>query len=100
MANPNQTFISADSILDEILHRNTTMQSILTERLSNIREVRNVWREDAIKASIEKLSNIRDSSTLVDILRILVLKPSMLSLDVTVEILPLITELLFEMYEE
>jgi katanin p80 WD40 repeat-containing subunit B1 len=100
LAIPNQTFISADSIFDEILHRNTTMQSILTERLNNIREVRNVWREDAIKASIEKLSKIRDSSTLVDILRILVLKPSMLSLDVTVEILPLITELLFEMYEE
>ena len=76
------------------------MQSILTDRLKKIREVRNLWKEEAIKASVEKMSKIRDSSVLFDILRILVLKPSLFSLDVAVELLPLITELLFEIYEE
>ena len=97
---PGKTFAASDDILDGLMYRSTTMQIILNSRLNSIRQVRDVWSEDAIKASIEKLSAIRESSVLADVLRILVLKPSLLSLDITVDLLPLISELLFEIYEE
>ena len=89
-----------DDVLDNIMFRHTTMNNILTNKLASIREVRDVWREDAIKNSIERLVSIRNSSVFVDVLRILLLKPSLLSLDVATDILPLITELLFETFEE
>jgi katanin p80 WD40 repeat-containing subunit B1 len=97
---PGKAFIASDDILDGLMYRSTTMQLILNTRLNSIRQVRDTWREDAIKASILKLSEIRDSSVLADVLRILVLKPSLLSLDIAVDLLPLISELLFEIYEE
>jgi con80 domain of Katanin len=76
------------------------MIAILSNRLKDIRKVRDVWTEDSVRLSVEKLVSIRNSSVLIDILRILLLKPSLLTLDVAVVILPAVSELLFEIYEE
>jgi hypothetical protein len=90
---------SAD-LLDSLSFRNTSMVTILSTRLSNIRQVRQVWKQESIKGSVEQLLSLRDSAVLVDILRIIVAKPSLVTLEVAAELLPLVGELLFESFEE
>jgi katanin p80 WD40 repeat-containing subunit B1 len=87
-------------ILESINFCHASVHQVLSTRLGNIKQVRDIWKEDAIKPSIEHLLKLRDSSAFVDVLRILVLKPSLITLDVAVELLPMVSELLFEVFEE
>jgi hypothetical protein len=87
-------------VIDSLLFRHTSLCQIFQNRLSSIRCVREVWDESNIKLAVETLCRSRDSSLWVDILRILNLRPRLLSLDVAVLLLPLLKDLLFEVFEE
>ena len=86
-------------LLESLSFRNTSMQTILSSRQSNIQQVRQAWRE-SVKSAIELLAVIRDSAVLVDILRIILLKPSIVTLEIASELVPLVSELLFSSFEE
>ncbi|KAJ3311083.1 Katanin p80 WD40 repeat-containing subunit B1 [Boothiomyces sp. JEL0838] len=105
---PSQPMLISSSIpintiedaLDTMNFRHTSVLNILTSRLQHIRSIRNVWNEEDIRASIVQLLEIRETSVAADILRILNCKPKLLSLEICSMIIPLLCEMLFEMYEE
>lgn len=87
-------------IIDALLFRHTSIASILHSRLTSIRLIRQAWDESNIKQAIETMVNLKDSAVCIDILRIINLKPKLLTLDAAIVLLPALNELLFEVYEE
>ena len=96
----NTPIQSESDVIDQMLCRHTSMMTILSSKLTHIQTIRDVWQEENIRDAIDQLSMIKDSSVLVDILRIIALKPKLLTLELSVLLLPLLCELLFEIYEE
>ena len=91
---------SESDLIESLLFRHTSLCSIFQSRLSSIRCVREVWDETNIRSAVEVMSRTRDSALWIDILRILNLRPRLLTLDVAVLLLPLLKDLLFEFFEE
>ncbi|KAI8897386.1 con80 domain of katanin-domain-containing protein [Globomyces pollinis-pini] len=102
MMSPTDTAMpnSDVEVLDALTFRHTSLINIFQTKLNNIRSVKEVWDEDNIRPSIEVLASLRDSSVLADILKIIVCKPKLLSLDMAQLLLPLVSELLFEIFED
>ncbi|KAI8929009.1 WD40-repeat-containing domain protein [Entophlyctis helioformis] len=97
----NAAMHATDSdIADSLLFRHTSLQTILASRLANLRLVREVWSESNPKAALDVVLGLRDNGVLVDFLRILNLKPRLLTLEMAASLLPSLCELLFEMYED
>ena len=86
--------------MESLLFRHTSLCNIFQSRLSSIRHVREVWDENNIKTAIEVLGRNRNASLWVDILRIINLRPRLLTLDASVLLLPLLKDLLFEIFED
>ncbi|TPX60014.1 hypothetical protein PhCBS80983_g02077 [Powellomyces hirtus] len=91
---------SDQDIMDSVLFRHASVASILHSRLASIRMVRQVWDENNVKHAIESLQALKDSAVLVDILRIINLKPKLLTLDTALLMLPMLHEVFFEVYED
>ncbi|KAJ3267889.1 Katanin p80 WD40 repeat-containing subunit B1 [Terramyces sp. JEL0728] len=89
-----------DDALDSLNFRHTSVLNIMTSRLQNIRSIRSVWNEEDIRVSIAQLVEIRETGVVADILRMLVCKPKLLTLEICSMLIPLLSEMLFEMYEE
>ncbi|KAJ3150390.1 Katanin p80 WD40 repeat-containing subunit B1 [Geranomyces variabilis] len=87
-------------VQDALLFRHTSVASILHSRLASIRMVRAAWDEHNIRPAIEAVVSLKDASVLVDVLRILNVKPKLLSLDAALLVLPMLHELFFEVYED
>ena len=94
---PHQT---ERELQESLLSRHTSLCNIFQSRLSSIRCVRDVWDETNIKAAVEVLTRTREPALWIDILRILNLRPRLLTLDVTILLLPILKDLLFEVFEE
>ena len=63
--------------------------------------MREAWGDARdVKSAIETLSEVRDSAVWVDFLRVLNARPTLFTLEGAVVILPLVNEILFEVYEE
>ncbi|KAH9274498.1 hypothetical protein BASA83_003131 [Batrachochytrium salamandrivorans] len=88
---------SESDVMEAMLSWHTSMEIILHARRDNLRLSREVWTESNPKATIDVLLRLRDHSTLVDFLRILNLKPRLLTLEIAAQMLPSLCELLFEM---
>lgn len=86
--------------METLLFRHNSVLSILRSRLTSIRMVRQVWDESSIRQAVETMEGLKDSSVWVDMLRVVNLKPRMVTLDVAVILLAGVGELLFEVYEE
>jgi katanin p80 WD40 repeat-containing subunit B1 len=96
-------FASEDEILDTMASNHVSIQTILSNRLSNIKNVRQVWQDqtkDSVKLSLSQLENINDSAVIADVLKIITLKPKIINIQLCTMILPLLSQLLFEIYEE
>ncbi|KAL2915671.1 Katanin p80 WD40 repeat-containing subunit B1 [Polyrhizophydium stewartii] len=87
-------------IMDAILFRHASIENILSSRLSNLRLARDAWSETNPKASLETILAMHDNSVFVDFLRILVLKPRIVTLDMAAQLIPALCGLLFEIYED
>lgn len=95
-----QNDASEAEIVDSILLRNSSILTIFESRLCSVTNVCDTWKEDGVKASIEQLLSIHNTSVTVDFLRVILQKPKLVTLDVATLLLPLLVELLFEIYEE
>ncbi|KAJ3040010.1 Katanin p80 WD40 repeat-containing subunit B1 [Rhizophlyctis rosea] len=91
---------SDTDIMETLLFRHASVVSILRSRLTSIRMVRQVWDESSIRQAVETMADVKDSSVWVDMLRVVNLKPKLVSLDVCVVLLGGVGELLFEVYED
>eukprot|EP00842_Homolaphlyctis_polyrhiza_P002065 jgi/Hompol1/285/HPOL_000400-RA len=89
-----------NDIIDAMLFRSASMESILTTRLTHLRLAREAWTESNPKLALDVILGIKDHSALIDILRILNLKPRLLTLEMAAAMLPALCELLFEYYED
>ncbi|KAJ3408249.1 hypothetical protein HDV05_005065 [Chytridiales sp. JEL 0842] len=90
-----------DDIIDSLQLRHTSILSILTNRLHSIKAIAEVWDEHNTRPSIEVLTiTCRDPAVWVDILRVLSVRPKLMTLEVAGLLLPILNELLFEVYEE
>jgi len=87
-------------IIDSLKLRNNVMETILTKRLNSIKYVHQVWDDTNVKASIELLNELHDPAVTVDILKLLKFKLNMVNLEICTMLLPILKELLFEIYEE
>ncbi|KAJ3287153.1 Katanin p80 WD40 repeat-containing subunit B1 [Borealophlyctis nickersoniae] len=87
-------------VIDLLLFRHASLASILKSRLASIRMIREAWDETNIRHAVESMIALKDSSVWVDMLRVVNLKPKLLTLDVAVLLLPMLNELLFEVYED
>ncbi|ORX42869.1 WD40 repeat-like protein [Piromyces finnis] len=87
-------------IIDSLKLRNNVMETILTKRLNNIKYVHQAWDDTNVKASIELLIQLHDPAITVDILKLLKFKLNMINLEICTMLLPILKELLFEIYED
>ncbi|KAI9000020.1 WD40-repeat-containing domain protein [Gaertneriomyces semiglobifer] len=87
-------------IVESLVFRHTSVTNILTTRLANVRLVRTVWDETNIRPTMETLLELKDYAVWTDLLKIVNLKPKMLTLEVALMILPVLNELLGEIYED
>ncbi|KAJ3213837.1 Katanin p80 WD40 repeat-containing subunit B1 [Dinochytrium kinnereticum] len=87
-------------IIESLEFRHISMVSIFSNRLSSIRSVKQAWDEGDLKTAVETLGTCRDPAVWVDILRVLNLKPKLMNLEIATLLLPLLNELLFEVYED
>jgi katanin p80 WD40 repeat-containing subunit B1 len=94
---PHQT---EKEVQESLLSRHTSLCNIFQSRLSSIRCVREVWDDNNIKAAVEVLTRTREPALWIDILRILNLRPRLLSLEVAILLLPVLRDLLFEVFED
>jgi len=87
-------------IIDSLKLRNNVMETILTKRLNNIKYVHQTWDNTNVRGSIEALIELHDPAVTVDILKLLKFKLNVINLDTCITLLPILKELLFEIYEE
>jgi hypothetical protein len=92
--------VSSDDILEEIMKTHATMRGVFSLRLTNLKVVRSVWSRSDIKECLETLIKLKDAAVEVDFLNILLEKPSLLNLDISVVLLPMLADLLSSQYEE
>ena len=87
-------------IIDALQFRHTAVETILQSRLSHLSLSREVWTDTNARGSIDYILASQDHGALVDLLRILNLKPKLLTLEIAGVLLPALCELLFEIFEE
>nr|CAB3257952.1 katanin p80 WD40 repeat-containing subunit B1 [Phallusia mammillata] len=76
-----------------------SMRIVLTNRHKNLEIVRALWTSGDVMTSINAAVKMEDQALVVDILNILVLKPSLWSLDLCMKMLPQIKLLITSKYE-
>ncbi|KAJ3047086.1 Katanin p80 WD40 repeat-containing subunit B1 [Rhizophlyctis rosea] len=82
------------------MFRHASVVSVLRSRLTNIRIVRQSWDESNVKQAVETLEGLKDYGVWVDLLRVLNLKPRLVTLEVCGGVLRGVGEVLFEVYED
>ncbi|KAI9203512.1 WD40-repeat-containing domain protein [Polychytrium aggregatum] len=87
-------------VIDILSFRNTSMMTLLSNRLDTLRMVRQQWDEQNIKKAIATVVSLRDPAVLVDILRIVNLKPKLLTLEICSLLLPSLNDLCCDIYED
>ncbi|ORY49603.1 WD40 repeat-like protein [Rhizoclosmatium globosum] len=91
---------SENELLTALGLRNASMTSILRERLSVLQEIRAVWDETNVRPAVERMVECRNSGVWIDMLRLMNRRAKVFTLDVAILLLPLLNELLFEVYED
>ncbi|KAI8803256.1 WD40-repeat-containing domain protein [Cladochytrium replicatum] len=92
-------------LAEHLLFRHTSMMSILSKRLSSLKSVRSAWEASVgsgghVKGAVQVLAEIGDPASWLDVLRVMNLKPRLLTLDCAMTILPALKDLIYEGYED
>ncbi|KAJ3134879.1 hypothetical protein HK100_003223, partial [Physocladia obscura] len=91
---------SENDVINTLSFRNTSMTLILSGRLHALQEIRSLWDEANVKPAVEKLMEFTDHGVWVDMLKLMNGRAKVFTLDVAILLLPLLNELLFEVYED
>ncbi|KAJ3124937.1 ADP-ribosylation factor-like protein 13B [Nowakowskiella sp. JEL0407] len=87
-------------ILQSMLARHTSVLHILNSRLVNLKVVRGVWDDGGVVGAVEVLKQVGDNAVVVDLLRVLNIKPKLVTLECAGGVLGLVRGLIMEGYEE
>ncbi|XP_042143033.1 katanin p80 WD40 repeat-containing subunit B1 isoform X5 [Ixodes scapularis] len=91
--------MSEAEAVGSIMEQHKTILAVLHHRLRNIKIVLAQWSTKDLKMALETALNIRDQSTLVDILNVIAMRPQIWTLDMCQIVLPAIYDLLQSKYE-
>ncbi|RKO92583.1 WD40-repeat-containing domain protein [Blyttiomyces helicus] len=78
----------------------TQITNVLLTRLAMLRTVRAAWDEGNIRPALEAMIECGDAAVRVDVLRVVNLRPKLWTLEGCALVLPMLVELLFEVYED
>ncbi|XP_076003067.1 katanin p80 WD40 repeat-containing subunit B1 [Genypterus blacodes] len=99
LANNNRRPLIDEEALSQIMKGHDTMCVMLSSRHKNLEKVRGVWGGGDVKNSLDMAVSMNDLSTVVDLLNIVNLKPTLWKLDLCTSILPQIEALVRSKYE-
>lgn len=85
--------------LSSIVRDHNSMMAVLSSRQKSLRIVYSLWHSKDAKAAIDSAVAMGNPSVVVDLLEVLVLRPSIWTLDICGSVLPSISELLQSKYE-
>ncbi|CAN8001626.1 unnamed protein product, partial [Ixodes pacificus] len=91
--------MSEAEAVGSIMEQHKTILAVLHHRLRNVKIVLAQWSTKDLKMALETALNIRDQSTLVDILNVIAMRPQIWTLDMCQIVLPAIYDLLQSKYE-
>merc|ERR1712179_282385 len=94
-----QTELSESEVTSSILKGHPNMMAVLSARSRNIDIVRQLWHSKDAKTAVEQAVEFNDPSIIVDLLSVIILRPSIWNLDLCLNLLPTIGELLLSKYE-
>ncbi|KAJ3030542.1 UNVERIFIED_CONTAM: Katanin p80 WD40 repeat-containing subunit B1 [Siphonaria sp. JEL0065] len=76
------------------------MTVILQRRLEALQEIKAVWDEGNVRPAVQRMVECRDSVVWIDMLKLMNSRAKVFTLDVALLLLPLLNELLFEVFED
>ncbi|KAJ1533319.1 Katanin p80 WD40 repeat-containing subunit B1, partial [Nowakowskiella sp. JEL0078] len=98
---------SDEEIVDAMLSRHASVVSILGSRLTSLRVVHGAWDDGGVGVggrgvamAMDALGQLDDPAVTVDVLRVLNIRPRLISLESASKVLKFINGVLFEGYEE
>ena len=94
-----QTDLSESEVTSSILKGHGNMMTVLTARSRHIDIIKQLWHSKDAKTAAEHAIACNDQSVVVDLLSVIVLRPSIWSLDLCNILLPSIGTLLLSKYE-
>jgi len=94
-----QTELSESEVTSSILKGHGNMMAVLTARSRHIEILRQMWHSKDAKTAAEQAVAFNDQSVIVDLLSVIVLRPSIWNLDICNILLPSIGQLLLSKYE-
>jgi len=88
-------------VLDFMSQGNSTILAILSSRLRELRPLRSTWDDADPKTCFQQASQtVQDHAVWVDLFRVVSNQPKLFTLDLCVQVLPLVKEILFDVYED
>jgi katanin p80 WD40 repeat-containing subunit B1 len=91
--------LSESEVTSSILKGHDNMMAVLTARGRNIEIIRKLWQGKDAKTAVEQAVAVNDQAVMVDLLSVIVLRPSIWNLDLCTTLLPPIGDLLQSKYE-
>lgn len=85
--------------LSALVRGHNSMTAVLSNRARCLQIVFSLWHNKDAKAAIESAVAMDDPAVIVDLLGVLVLRPTIWSLDICGSVLPSISDLLQSKYE-
>lgn len=94
-----QQDLSESEVTSSILKGHDNMMTVLTARGRNLEIIRKLWQGKDAKTAVEQAVAVNDQAVMVDLLSIIILRPSIWTLDLCTELLPPIGDILQSKYE-
>jgi len=94
-----QTELSESEVTSSILKGHSNMMTVLSSRSRNLAIIRQLWQTKDAKTAVEQAVDVNDPSIIVDLLSVIILRPSIWNLDLCLLLLPTIGQLLLSKYE-
>ena len=96
---PGPSQLSESEVTSSILKDHTNVMAVITQRSRNLAIVRQLWHSKDAKTAVEQAVEFNDPAVTVDLLSVIILRPSIWNLDLCMLLLPPIGELLLSKYE-
>jgi len=90
---------SESEVTSSILKDHTNIMAVVMQRSRNLEIVRQLWHSKDAKTAVEQAVDFNDPAVVVDLISVIVLRPSIWNLDLCLILLPPIGELLLSKYE-
>ena len=91
--------LSESEVTSSILRDHTNIEAVLRSRHRHLEIIRQLWQTKDAKTAVEQAVDYADQAVIVDLLSVIVLRPSIWNLDLCLHLLPPLAELLLSKYE-